>query len=145
VALTPKFSPINEDATAKGRRWSRLGQYKYALGKLTFTDGDVYTTGGFGIEGAQVGTTGVSGKFSNLLEAGLGIRTIEHLEFNGVSTTSTGNLSGALYAVWDYTNKVVKLIQIGRATDNTKPAPDAEITNGALLTGVTLPFIVIGT
>lgn len=145
MALNPKFSPINEDATGKGVRYQPFGPYKYALGKLTFTAGDVYATGGFGIGGAQVGTTGVSGTFSSLMAAGLGIRTIEHLEFNGVSTTSTGNLSGALYAVWDYTNKVVKLFQIGRGTDNSKAAPDTEVTNGALLTGVTLPFIVIGT
>lgn len=145
MALTPKIVPRNEEVSAKGRAWRHLGRFKIAHAVLTFTAGDVYSTGGFALRGAQVGATGVAGTFPSLIAVGLGIRQIEDLEFNGVSTTSTGNLSGALYATWDYTNKVVKLWQIGRCTDNTKAAPDTEVTDGALLTGVRLPFTVIGT
>lgn len=145
MALTPKITPLNGETSGKGRAWEPLDQWKRALGNLTFNAADIYTTGGFTIiRGAQVGTTGTQGTFPSPLETGLGIRRIEDIAFTGSGSTGTGNLSGELYASYDYTNQVVKLFQIGRATDNTKPAPDTEVTNGATLTGVVLQFEVIG-
>lgn len=147
MALTPKISPLNKDASGKGVGYAPFGRWKLGIGLLAFTAADTYATGGFSIiNGASLGSiAGVIGTLPGALENGLGIRTIEDLEFLGSSTTGTGNLSGELYATYDYTTKKVKLWQIGRCTDNTQAAVDTEVTNGALLTGVTLQFIVIGT